>query len=273
MVFRIFAFFFLVLHATSSLPLNEDLPVFSCEPLVLRNETQLWGCMFNDLHLTRNNLRFQPYNPTPQEVTTVYISNSIVEVFTALDICTYFPKVRAITLGSLGIEELAPNGLFECKDLRSFSIISQKTEGERINLFEEIPAEFFKTTPNLVSITIQDGSLKVVKADQFWGLPKLIAVSIVGTMIEDFPWESIENRVGVITLELYSNRLKDLAAEEIDAEYPRLIEVAYSDNDIKCSRAEEIREAFSDIPVKDISFNRERDDETEVIGGIICVKD
>lgn len=258
----IFAVVFITQYSTALL-LDDPLPVVQCQLI----ETSNSACVFDRIQITRDSPRFQPNTSNPEYITWVSFSSGFFEIFSAQDICNYFPNLETIRV-NLAVEEVAPNGLAACRKLKIFDHSPDKPGNLR-----EIPSEFFQLAPALEDISIDSVPLRKVQPDQFKGLKKLWNLSIIGTLIDEFPYTGIEVD-SLKFLWLYSNRLKDFPAEQI-AEKSGLWLVAYSDNDILCSRVKEITDLLEMTPIESRinSLNRDREEgqETGEYKLITCV--
>lgn len=249
-------------QATPLSPKNEDLPVYTCQ------QDTSWApnqCSFKDVTILKENPHFQPNHSDPDLINLINIrETNHIEWFT-IDICDYFPNLNVLNIYNIGLEGFDNDAFATCYKLSEVNI----TGGS----FLTLPENLFEYTRYMRTIGFYDTKLSTISSSAFINLRRLFEVQITGSLIEEFPIESIIS-LEFQSLILYSNNLKDLKVEEILEQFPSLRFIAFSDNDIKCSRVEEMIGALSKregLTVETTSNSKPREEEVGEVDGIICV--
>lgn len=241
---------------------QDPLPTFTCTQDPIRpNEC----AFFSNIQTTKENPHFEPHYRTPEEISGIIVENGKYVTFTS-DICNYFPNVEQIIIWNATLEDFQPNAFENCRNLNAFSVYW--------GLFNEIPDNLFKDVADqLTGIVFDETPIREIKADQFHGLAKLSFLQISSSQIDNFPVESIVDSTNLDGLVLYSNNLNDFAAETIIERFPQILELGYSDNDIKCSRVEELNKFLNSkgVEIDKSSTPKSREGQVDSVGGVICV--
>lgn len=237
---------------------STEVPTFDCVP-----EAFVSFCTIQDPVTSKNNPNFKISHPTPHKVGQVVVSGGNLAVFTS-EICDYFPNLSILYLQQTGVQELDANALDNCANLLGWFVKSAK--------IEEIPLNFFQNMPLLDYVYFNDTPIKRIDPAQFHGSQKLAELYISLSHIEEFPLESItSDSISFIFIE--SSNLKDFPAEEYMKRFPRAEYVGYSDNDIKCSRVQEMNDFFNErgVEVFTIFSRKPREEEVVEVEGVLCV--
>lgn len=232
-------------------------PTFECIPSGVEGT-----CIIQNPVTTKSNPNFKISHPTPEKIQQVGVIGGNLAVFTS-DICNYFPNLLNLEIGNTGVEVLEENALDNC-NLHGWILSGAKVE--------EIPLKFFDKNRDIRGIYFVDTPIKKIDPAQFHGLQKLTDVGISMTQIEEFPLESITSKQ-IFWFHAFSNNLKDFPAEEYYNKFPQVAFVGYGDNDISCTRVQEMNDFFKErgIEVFDFNFPKPREEPVEEVGGVICV--
>lgn len=139
-----------------------------------------------------------------------------------------------------------------------------------------IPEGFFDYTTSLKVIKIDRNPIKKLPDNLFGRQPDMNTIFITGTQLEVLPLDEL---VGSTTRQyfgifVYSNNLKDFQFEILADKYSGLKDLAFNDNEISCTRVQEIlddmeRRIFTDNWL--YSYNKTREQEVSSIDGNICI--
>lgn len=228
-------------------------------------------CTFDDIMLSRSGYRFRPLASNASEVKLVVIKNSSIEWFSS-DMCRYFPNLKEIDIFGAGLQGFDGDALLGCRELEVF-----ESTGDQITT---IPLSlFWGNRKTIRTIAFYGAPIERIDHDQFAELTELRFLTIAGSRVSHFPAESIRNSEYLIGLYLYGNNLLDLDGEYILKKFSQLRSVAFSDNDMVCSRVQELNELFvyngidSYWWVHERAKPRPKDVKTSKHWGVICIID
>lgn len=235
-----------------------DLPTFECLPGIHYRE-----CIIYNPITSKTKPDFKVSYAFPDEIKFVEIKGGNLAVFTST-ICDYFPNLIEITLENTNVEELNESALQTCKNMMYWTLKGGKVE--------EIPLNFFKNIPLLNHIELTDIPIKKIDPAQFHEIPALRRLLITFTPIEEFPLESVSSDK-IIVMFLNSNNLKDFPAEEYKKKFPIAQGVAYGDNDINCSRVQEMNDFLKEqgVNADKSRVPKPREEEVGEVEGVICI--
>lgn len=238
------------------------------EPPIVECEQNRDICTFRRLNLPRNQHRFQPFAKNASEIKLIVIENSTIDWFSA-DLCEYFPNLKEIDIFYAGLQGFDENALLKCRNLESFESTGDK--------FTAISLSLFYGNRKLRSIAFYGTPIEYIDENQFVEFTELQFLKIVSGRLTHFPVESIRNSKKLIGLYLYGNNLVNFDGEYVLHNFPELRGVAYSDNDMMCSKVRELNELFvySGVDSYQWLFGRPkpREEETSTHWGVICIAD
>lgn len=242
--------------------LDEDLPVFLCEG-ALRNY-----CTFEIINTTKENPRFQPRNKDPELIWGVTIGSVFrtnrMEILTS-DICNYFPNLEKLVTRNVKLEGFEDGALANCPNLTEVYFSDAE--------FTEFPDNLFESNPLLATLEVYRSKLIKIQSTILSSLPNLIYLDLTATFIEEIDIDSFaSNKIKIIWL--YSNYLKDFQVEKALVRFSQLEEIAFNDNDIKCSRVQVILDVLADhddVLIEYYAEQKEREEEIQEVGGITCI--
>lgn len=239
--------------------LKNQLPVVNCDNWKPNH------CIISEINVTKANSRFQVYNPNPELIYQIIIEGPAAHVeWLSGDICNYFPELTGISMNYIGLQGFTNDAFVACQKLEFFNM-----QG---GLFEEVPVNIFQENRNLLTFQLFDTPIKRILPNQFHAHPNLVLVHIGVSQLEVFPVESIRSDI-FQALHVYSSNLKDFPAEELLQRFPILKFTTFNDNDIKCSRVDELIKIFNARQVEIFRFAlpKEREGPVGESSGFICI--
>lgn len=239
----------------------DDFPEFVCEKTWF-----YWDCTFNDINITKENPRFQPYHIKPTDINEVEVGGTQMQVLSR-DICDYFPYLGNLVIGrDVNLLEIADDAFENCTKLYILTV--------RRNNLIKLQAGLFKTNLNFNELVIDYNPLVTIDPTAVNQNPKFVAIGIRGTQIEDIPYETMFRDNATMAISVFSNNLKDFPIEMLLERTSDIRYVSFSDNDIPCGRVQEILNVLAenpDIIIYKESLNKPRESEVSQINGIICI--
>lgn len=239
---------------------TDEVPVFECEVI---GQVQ---CIFNNVVLTREQPNFVARSVVPNAIRSVEFKNSVIPVLSN-DLCDAFRNVELLLLDNLQIETIADDAFAMCKQLRQL-LLSE-------NRIEELPKGLFGYNEKLSGVYLDSNRLLSIREDQFWNNTELYFLFLQDNHLTFFPTESLKNSPRLLSLTLHTNDLSDLKEREILATFPRLIYIAFNNNELACARLSDIMNEFSSrgVQIFKDEMPRERFYETLEINDITCLPD
>lgn len=249
-----------LIDATPVEQVNVTLTTFECQP------EYIGYCFFRDLVTTKENPRFQPYHPNPNSVSDIFVSGGQLEVLTS-DICNYFHNLERLYIYyGMGVEIITEEAFYNCPILKSVKIEKSK--------LTRLPETLFVNNPELNALKINDNPITQLPRNIFSNNPEVHVIELINTPLEEIPFDQMIGHNYSTYIDVYSNNLKDFPIEFLLETFPNLSRVAFNDNNIKCSRVQEILDALSRRPRVNIwnySSKKPREEEVGEVGGIICI--
>lgn len=241
-----------------------DLPEYDCTQAGSR-------CSLFNVELTRTEYRYKIIADDPRFVQDVTFELSSIPYFTAIDLCTQLPYLFEIRAENVSMEEMDSAAFEYCDYLTTLELNDNK--------LKTIPSTVF-TRPNPQFVQLANNQLSRIDKTTFASL-QLELLNLAGNNFNTFPIDAFR-AANFKWLFLQSNGLIDLDVDQLTAEHPRLSEgiLLYGDNDIACSRIEEINSALRRIeityqPIEGFHFYypKKRYYEQDSVEGLPCIPD
>lgn len=206
-------------------------PVFRCESSDYRPSSTCQTGSFKNLHLTSTYYDWQPivYNPT--HVNEVNFDNCTIPVVTN-NICGAFPILTYLYLDSSAVKDVKEDAFNGCGKLKTLDL--------RRNHIEELHENVFAPLKHLNALYLQENKLKTLNFNLFSRLHKLVALWLNKNYLTNFPPQLLRSNTELHWLWLNSNDLSDVDVEQIRSNTPYLKYFNVDDNDISCTRMEQI---------------------------------
>lgn len=236
-----------------------NLPESEC----IRNDWN-YQCSFRDLNTTKSNPHFKPTYSGIYVISDVTVQGYHMEVLTD-DICDFFSGLTTFRVKSVGLEIINEGALDACTELTRVVIESNK--------LTTLPSNLLANAPKLFTFEIESNPIDYIEPLWFKNFQGY-TLSILMTNVEEFPFDAMVDTDRYFTINTHSNQLRDFPIETLVNKFSTLRRVAFSDNNIKCSRVQEILDFLKTRPEVEVStaaFRRPREGPVSEVEGIICI--
>lgn len=224
-------FILLISLAGIIFPINtENIPEVECKPAPMSND----ACFIRTT-LTSTDGRMKITGN--KDLTAVYCVGSVITTISS-DICDTFHKLRHLELDQIKAKIVAKGAFANCRGLTYLLLANN-------SLKQQLDESTFSTNLKLNFIDVRSNALGNWPAKIFANLRNLKQLWLTNNRIEDFPISLVMNsRSTLNTLYVDENLLRNLDAEGLVKNFPKLDRVHLRKNVIPVHRQMEIKKIF-----------------------------
>lgn len=212
---------------------NQITPVYRCKTHPVQyfaqfcqpNTNQCWHdlmfknvCIFNNLNLDEQQIRFEPTSDLAQEnVTEVDFGGWYHDsqmLYMTKDVCEAFLNVKKIQATHLGLRHIQADAFKECIELEVISLA--------FNSLETLGRNVFDSNSKLKELDVGWNQLQQLEASIFTNLISLRKLDVSGNLLREFPIRKIRELNSMTVIKLGYNRLTELNEKKVFEKFPKL---------------------------------------------------
>lgn len=185
-------------------------------------------CYLDDVHLPRNEPKYEIISTNPEEITYLVMKEKSKLAVLSSDFCVTFRNLKGITIEEQGLEIIESDALSSCYNLEHLNLGG--------NLLQVLPEDVFRSNYKLNFVSLLGNRLIGISDNQFVTNTNLRALYLDNNHLAAFPVSAVQNSRELFYLNVQTNDLLDLDVGMLLSYCPALTTVYVDQNIIHCDK-------------------------------------